>query len=309
MLFTHVSVMAREVIDFLRPEPRKRYLDGTLGGGGHTEQILIHSSPSGQVLGLDLDDEALAAARQRLSEFGDRLVVQQANFAAAAAVLSEIGWQSVDGIVLDLGLSSHQLESRERGFSFRGEAKLDMRMDRGQALDAYQIVNAFSVSELERILRKYGEEPQARRIALAIASERKMKTITTTQELAEIVARVKRRGGRDHHPATQTFQALRIAVNQELENIDCFLEHGYELLQPKGRMVVISFHSLEDRRVKTAFRKWNRDCICAPKTPTCQCGWSRKVKLLTTRPLSPSPSEIEANPRARSAKLRAVERI
>ena len=301
--------MAREVIDFLGPEPRKRYLDGTLGGGGHTEQILILSTPNGQVLGLDLDDEALAAARQRLSGFGDRLVVRQANFAAAAAMLSEIGWQSVDGIVLDLGLSSHQLESRERGFSFRGEAKLDMRMDRGQALDAYQIVNAFSVSELERILRKYGEEPQARRIALAIASERKMKTIKTTGELAEIVERVKGRGGRDHHPATQTFQALRIAVNQELENLDRFLGHGYELLQPKGRMVVISFHSLEDRLVKTAFRKWNRDCICAPRTPTCQCGWSRKVKLLTARPLSPSPSEIEANPRARSAKLRAVERI
>ena len=302
--------MAREVIDFLRPEPRKRYLDGTLGGGGHTEQILIHSSPNGQVLGLDLDDEALAAARQRLSWIsGIASWLRQANFAAAAAILSEIGWQSVDGIVLDLGLSSHQLESRERGFSFRGEAKLDMRMDRGQALDAYQIVNAFSVSELERILRKYGEEPQARRIALAIASERKMKTIKTTEELAEIVARVKGKGGRDHHPATQTFQALRIAVNQELENLDRFLEHGYELLQPKGRMVVISFHSLEDRLVKTAFRKWNRDCICAPRTPTCQCGWSRKVKLLTTRPLSPSPSEIEANPRARSAKLRAVERI
>jgi 16S rRNA (cytosine1402-N4)-methyltransferase len=284
-------------------------LDGTLGGGGHTEQILIHSSPNGRVLALDLDDEALAAARQRLSGFGDRLVVRQANFAAAAAILSEIGWQSVDGIVLDLGISSHQLESRERGFSFRGEAKLDMRMDRGQALDAYQIVNAFSISELERILRKYGEEPQARRIALAIASERKMRTIKTTEELAEIVARVKGRGGRDHHPATQTFQALRIAVNQELENLNRFLEHGYELLHPGGRMVVISFHSLEDRLVKTAFRKWNRDCICAPRTPTCQCGWSRKVKLLTTRPLSPSPSEIEANPRARSAKLRAVERI
>ena len=225
--------MAREVIDFLRPEPRKRYLDGTLGGGGHTEQILIHSGPNGRVLGLDLDDEALAAARQRLSGFGDRLVVRQANFAAAAAILSEIGWQSVDGIVLDLGLSSHQLESRERGFSFRGEAKLDMRMDRGQALDAYQIVNAFSVSELERILRTYGEEPQARRIAVAIASERKMKTIKTTAELAEIVARVKGRGGRDHHPATQTFQALRIAVNQELENLDRFWSTVTNFFSPR----------------------------------------------------------------------------
>ena len=309
MVFMHVSVMAREVIDFLRPQPRKRYLDGTLGGGGHTEQILIHSGPDGRVLGLDLDDEALAAVGQRLTGFGDRLMVRQANFAAAGAILSEIGWPPVDGIVLDLGISSHQLESRERGFSFRGGARLDMRMDRHQALDAYQIVNAFAVSELERILRKYGEEPQARRIALAIESERKMKAIKTTEELAEIVARVKGKGGRDHHPATQTFQALRIAVNQELENMDRFLEKGYELLQPKGRMVVISFHSLEDRLVKTAFRKWNRDCICPPRTPMCQCGWSRKVKLLTTRPLSPSPGEIETNPRARSAKLRAVERI
>src|SRR5262249_9256177 len=171
MVFTHVSVMAREVIDFLRPEPRKRYLDGTLGGGGHTEQILIQSSPDGQVLGLDLDDEALAAAAERLKGFGNRLVMRQANFTAAWGGFAEIGWQWVDGIVLDLGISSHHVASPERGFSFRGGAQLDMRMDRRQSLDAYQIVNVFSVSELERILREYGEEPQARRIALAIASE------------------------------------------------------------------------------------------------------------------------------------------
>lgn len=309
MLFAHVSVMAREVMEFLRPEPRRRYLDGTLGGGGHTEQILMQSSPDGEILGLDLDDEALAAARQRLAGFGNRLVVRQANFAAAKAILSEIGWDAVDGIVLDLGVSSHQLESRERGFSFRNGARLDMRMDRRQSLDAYEIVNAFSVTELERILRQYGEEPQARRIALAIASERKLKAITTTAELAAIVERVKGGQRRDHHPATQAFQALRIAVNRELENLDRFLEDGYELLQPLGRMVVIAFHSLEDRRVKNAFRKWNQNCICPPRTPICQCGWSRKVKLLTTRPLSPSAGEIEANPRARSARLRAVERI
>lgn len=309
MLFAHVSVMAREVKEFLRPEPRRRYLDGTLGGGGHTEQILMQSCPDGEVLGLDLDDEALAAARQRLAGFGNRLVVRQANFAAAKAILSEIGWHAVDGIVLDLGVSSYQLESRERGFSFRNGARLDMRMDRRQSLDAYEIVNAFSVTELERILRQYGEEPQARRIALAIASERKFKAITTTAELAAIVARVKRGQRRDHHPATQTFQALRIAVNRELENLDRFLEDGYELLQPPGRLVVITFHSLEDRRVKNAFRKWNQNCICPPRTPICQCGWSKKVKLLTTKPLSPSATEMKANPRARSARLRAVERI
>ena len=194
----------------------------------------MYSSPDGEVLGLDLDDEALAAARQRLTGFGDRLVARQANFAAAKAILSEIGWQSVDGIVLDLGISSHQLESQERGFSFRGEARLDMRMDRRQSLDAYEIVNAFSVAELERILRKYGEEPQARRIALAIGSERKIKAINTTEELAEIVARVKGRGRRDHHPATQTFQALRIAVNQELENLDRFLDNGLRTSSAQG---------------------------------------------------------------------------
>jgi 16S rRNA (cytosine1402-N4)-methyltransferase len=309
MLFTHVSVMAREVMDLLRPEARKRYLDGTLGGGGHAEEILIHSSPDGQVLGFDLDDEALDAARQRLSRFGDRLVLRQANFAAAGAILNEIGWLGVDGIILDLGVSSHQFEPPERGFSFRGKARLDMRMDRRQSLDAYQIVNTFSAPELERILRQYGEEPQGRRIALRIAAERKMKTIDTTEELADIVARIKGKRERGHHPATQTFQALRIAVNQELQNLERFLESGYELLEPKGRMVIISFHSLEDRLVKRAFRKWSRNCLCPPRTPTCQCGWSQKVKLLMTRPLSPSPSELDANPRARSAKLRAVERI
>ena len=301
--------MTREVMDLLRPETQKRYLDGTLGGGGHAEEILIRSSPDGQVLGLDLDDEALDATRERLPRFGDRLLLRQANFAVAGAILNEIGWSGVDGIVLDLGVSSPQFESRERGFSFRGKARLDMRMDRRQSLDAYQIVNTFSAPELGRILRQYGEEPQARRIALTIAAERKMKTIETTEDLADIVARIKGKRERGHHPATQTFQALRIAVNQELQNLERFLESGHELLKPKGRMVIISFHSLEDRLVKTAFRRWSRDCLCPPRTPTCQCGWSQKVKLLTTRPLSPSPSELEANPRARSAKLRAVERI
>ena len=309
MLFSHVSVMVAEVIYFLKPEPRKRYLDGTLGGGGHTEQILIQSSPDGQVLGLDLDDEALVATQKRLRDFGNRLVVRQANFAAAGAILAEIGWHSVAGVVLDLGVSSHQLASPERGFSFRGGAGLDMRMDRRQSLDASQIVNTFPVSELEKILRNYGEEPRARRIALAIASERRMKPITSTDRLAEIVARIKGTRSRTHHPATQTFQALRIAVNQELESLSRFLEGGYDLLQRNGRMVIISFHSLEDRLVKTTLRKWSRSCLCPPRTPTCRCGWSQKVRLLTAKPLSPSPGEVEANPRARSAKLRAVERI
>jgi 16S rRNA (cytosine1402-N4)-methyltransferase len=309
MLYEHAPVMLREVMEFLRPEAHKKYLDATLGGGGHAEQILLRSSPDGKVLGLDRDDEAIAVARQRLKDFGDRLVTRQANFTEGKRILKEIGWHQVDGVLLDLGLSSHQIGSRDRGFSFQLEARLDMRMDRRQSLDAYQVVNTFSVSELGQILREYGEEPRARRIALAIDARRKRKAIETTRELAEIVAGVagKRRGG--SHPATRTFQALRIAVNRELENLSGFLEDAYELLLAEGRMVVVSFHSLEDRLVKGAFRKWSRNCICPPRTPFCRCGWSQKARLLRPALSRPSEEEVCLNPRARSARLRAVERL
>ena len=306
MAFEHVPVLAREVIEFLKPEPGKRYLDGTLGGGGHTERLLIESSPDGLVLGLDRDDEALAAAQLRLSHFGARLSARQASFAAAGEILTELRWQSVDGAILDLGVSSHHLDAPERGFSFRSSARLDMRMDRRQRLDAYEIVNRYAAAELERILKIYGEEPRARRIASAIAAAR---PIETTGGLAALIARAK--GGRagDRHPATQSFQALRIAVNQELDHLESFLQNGYELLAPGGRLAVISFHSLEDRLVKSAFRKWSRDCLCPPRAPACACGWSRKAKLLTTKPVTPSAAECQSNPRARSAKLRVVERV
>jgi 16S rRNA (cytosine1402-N4)-methyltransferase len=306
MAFAHVPVLSREVIEFLKPETGKRYLDGTLGGGGHTEQILIESSPDGMVLGLDRDDEALAAARHRLGYFGARLVTRQASFAAAGEILAELKWHTVDGALLDLGVSSLQLDAPERGFSFRRSGRLDMRMDRGQALDAHEIVNGCSAAELEQILKLYGEEPRARRIAAAIVAAR---PIETTGELAALIARAK--GGRagDRHPATQSFQALRIAVNRELDHLERFLQNGYELLAPGARLAVISFHSLEDRLVKSAFRKWGRNCLCPPRVPECTCGWSRKTRLLAAKPLMPSAEESRSNPRARAAKLRVAERI
>lgn len=308
-MYSHVSVLVPEVTTLLGPRPGKRYFDGTLGGGGHAEQILIESSPDGQVLGLDRDDEALAAAQQRLRRFSSRLITRQASFADALDILSAIGWYRVDGVILDLGISSHQIDSLERGFSFRSNAALDMRMDRRQSVDARQILNGSSAEELERIFRVYGEEPQARRIARAIVDQRQTQPLETTGELVRVVESIKGRGRRDHHPATQVFQALRIAVNQELHHVERFLENGYEILRPAGKMAIISFQSLEDRMVKTAFRKWSRACLCPPRAPRCRCGWSQKVKLLTKKPIVPSPGEIAANPRARSAKLRAVERV
>ncbi len=293
----------------LNPGPGKRFLDGTLGGGGHSEQILIASDPDGQVIGLDRDDEALAAASQRLSRFGTRFVALQASFADARESLTQAGWDTVDGVILDLGVSSHQIDSPERGFSFRANARLDMRMDRRQPLDAAQIVNSYAESELEKIFRDFGEEPHARRLARAVVAERHLKAISTTEELAQLVARVKRGHQRDHNPATQVFQALRIAVNDELGGLQRFLDFGYEILRPQGRMAIISFHSLEDRLVKTAFRRWASTCLCPPRALTCRCGWSRKVKLITKKPLVASAQEIASNPRARSAKLRVVERV
>lgn len=309
MKFAHVPVLVREMVYFLKPQPGECYLDGTLGGGGHAEQILLHSSPDGKVLGLDRDEEAIAASRARLDAYRDRLTIRQAGFEQAREVLAELKWYQVDGVVLDLGVSTYQLDHPERGFSFQLNARLDMRMDRRQSLDAYDIVNTFSEAEIQRILRDYGEERQSRRIALAIAASRSKKPIETTAELAEIVIRAKGKPGQGHHPATQTFQALRIAVNRELESLQNFLADGYQLLRSGGRMVIISFHSLEDRLVKSTFRKWSRACLCPPQALRCRCGWSQKVKILTKKPVRPAPEEVQSNPRSRSAKLRAVARL
>lgn len=309
MDFAHASVLIQESMGLLKPRPGERYLDGTLGGGGHAEEILLRSSPDGRVLGLDWDEDALRAAAERLSRFGDRLTLRRANFAEATEILADINWSHVNGVLLDLGVSSHQFDAAERGFSFQAAAPLDMRMDRRQPLTALEIVNSFPESQIAKIISDYGEEPRARRIAAAIARERKDRAIETTIDLADLIVRVKGKRNRAHHPATQTFQALRIAVNRELEMLKSFLEYGYELLQPGGRMVIISFHSLEDRLVKTAFRKWSEECICPPRTLRCECGWSQKARRLTRKPIIASAEEVRANPRARAAKLRAVVRL
>jgi len=305
--FAHVSVLRREVSEWLRPEPGKRYLDGTLGGGGHAEEILIRSSPDGQVLGLDRDAEAIAAATRRLQRYDKRLVARQASFADAIPIMAEIGWSGAHGAVLDLGISSYQIDTPERGFSFRGDAPLDMRMDRRQALDAGQILNTASADELEQIFRDYGEEPDARRIVRAIVAERRRAPIHMTGELVKIIESVKRGKRRDHHAATQVFQGLRIAVNQELQHLEKFMETGFDCLLPHGRMAIISFHSLEDRIVKTFLadraktRGGSRHAPEPRRAPT-------TFQVLTKRPLTADEDEIAANPRARSAKLRAAER-
>lgn len=317
MSYVHQPVMLREVLEILAPKPARRYLDATVGGGGHAGEILRLSSPDGALLGLDCDDQAIAAAGRALARFGERVTLRRSGFDRAREVLDEVGWPGVDGLLLDLGLSSHQLDAPERGFGFQSDARLDMRMDRRRPVDAHELVNSLPVVELERIIRDFGEEPRARRIASAINARRRTEAIDSTRQLAETVARAMsgsfrraRKAGRPAtHPATRTFQAVRIAVNRELESLDTFLESAYELLCAKGRLVIISFHSLEDRLVKRAFRRWGLDCVCPPRVPACVCGWARKATAITKRPRVPSEEEVRANPRARSARLRAVERL
>ena len=317
MSYAHQPVMLREVLEILAPEPARRYLDATVGGGGHAREILRGSSPDGVLLGLDWDDQAIDAAGRALARFGDRVILRRSEFTEAREALDEAGWSGVDGMLLDLGLSSHQVDTPERGFGFRNDARLDMRMDRSRSMDARELVNTLPVADLERLIREFGEEPQARRIARAIDAQRSKGAIDSTRLLAETVARAAGGAGRrprgartpPTHPATRTFQAVRIAVNRELENLERFLETAYELLRAGGRLVIISFHSLEDRLVKRAFRKWGLDCVCPPRMPACVCGWGRKTTALTRKPRVPTSEEVQANPRARSARLRAVERI
>ncbi len=311
MEWKHLPVMDREVIEYLGCRSGRIYVDGTVGGGGHAAEILKASSPSGRLIGIDRDDDALKAAKDFLKVFGDRATLVKANFRDLKTVLGGLGVREVDGVLLDLGVSSFQLESPERGFSFRFDSRLDMRMDKGQKTSAYELVNGLEETELTRIFREYGEEREARRVARAIVRERGKRPVETTGELVRIVLEAipKRFQTRNIHPATKVFQALRIAVNDELGSLKQGLLAGMEALGKGGRMAVISFHSLEDRIVKNTFRAFSTGCVCPPKIPICICGRKPEAKILTKKALTPSEDEVEKNPRSRSAKLRAVEKL
>ena len=309
--FSHLSVLPEEVLALLDPAPGGVYLDGTVGGGGHARLILEASAPDGRLIGLDRDPSALHKAAEVLAPFGDRVVLRHRNFTDAAGVLAELGISDLDGMLLDLGVSSHQLDEASRGFSFRGEAPLDMRMDPTGGQTAADVVNAAAAEELVRIFREYGEERFAGRIARRIVQVRQQQPLTTTRQLAELV-RDTVPGGKVPariHPATRVFQALRIHVNQELDHVSRGIATAIDLLKPGGRFVVISFHSLEDRIVKRFFQEEAKGCICPPRLPACVCNHRPRLEVLTRKGVRASEAEVEANPRARSAVLRAVRRI
>lgn len=307
----HEPVLFGEVLESLNLRPGGIYVDGTLGGGGHAGGILAATSPDGILVGIDRDDDALAESGRVLEPFGRRAILVKGNYADLKDILAGLGIDRVDGIVLDLGVSSHQLEAAERGFSFSRPAPLDMRMDREASTTARDLVNRADARELERILRDYGEEMLAGRIARAIVERRKAAPIQTTDELAGIIASAmpaRMRHGRIH-PATRSFQALRIAVNDELKSLARGIASGIDSLREGGRFSVITFHSLEDRMVKDLFRDASRGCTCPADLPVCACGGKPRIRVLTRKPIRPGEEEMARNPRARSAKLRTAERI
>jgi 16S rRNA (cytosine1402-N4)-methyltransferase len=288
------------------------YVDGTLGAGGHAWGILEASSPDGRLLGLDVDPQALTLAQEKLASFGERAILAQASYTSLAEQLKALDWAAVDGILLDLGVSSMQLDTPERGFSFLADAPLDMRFDPRSRRTAAELVNELPERELADIIYQYGEERNARQVARAIVRAR---PLSSTRQLAQVVARVTSGGASGIHPATRTFQALRIAVNQELERLEEVLPLAISALRkgtaeyPAGRLAVIAFHSLEDRLVKQYFRREGRDCLCPPRQPICTCGHRAILRELTRQPIRPQDEEIKQNPRARSARLRIVERL
>lgn len=311
MEFNHTSVLLAETIENLNIRPEGIYVDGTLGGGGHAYEVLKRLSGKGRLIGIDQDADAIAAAGERLKKFADRLTIIRSNYANMKAELEHIGITGVDGIVLDLGVSSFQLDTPERGFTYRVEdAPLDMRMDQRASISARDIVNDYSEGELYRIIRDYGEDRFAKNIAKHIVAARKQGPIETTGQLNEIIAaaipkKVAKTGG---HPAKRTYQAIRIACNHELDVLRDHLDEMIGLLNPGGRICIITFHSLEDRIVKTIFKNSENPCTCPPDFPVCVCGNVSKGSVITRKPILPTDGEMDSNPRSKSAKLRVFEK-
>jgi 16S rRNA (cytosine1402-N4)-methyltransferase len=308
----HLPVMVDEVLETLAPVPGSLQIDATVGGGGHSRRILAANSPDGRLLGLDADQAAIARSRERLAEFGGRVTLRQVNFEELATVAAEEGFAPADGILFDLGLSSNQLNDHERAFSFRAEGPLDMRFDTSRGTPASTLVAELDEKELGDLFRRFGEEPHARRIARAIVEHRRHEPIETGAQLADVVARaapVPPRGRRRVHPATRVFQALRIAVNRELETLPLALAGALDTLRADGRLAVISYHSLEDRIVKRFIAAERRGCICPPEVPICVCGHSPRLAPIGPQPRRPTEAEIARNPRARSALLRSARRL
>ena len=311
MAFEHKSVLLEETIDSLMVKPDGIYVDGTLGGGGHASEVCRRLGEGGRLIGIDQDADVIRAASERLKPYGDHVTVVRSNYVNIAQILSDLGIEKVNGIYLDLGVSSYQLDTAERGFTYRDEnAPLDMRMDQRNTKTAADIVNTYTESDLYRIIRDYGEDKFAKNIAKHIVKRREEKPIETAGELTEVIKaaipmKVRATGG---HPAKRTFQAIRIELNQELEVLKNSIDTMIDLLAPGGRLSIITFHSLEDRIVKNRFRTNENPCICPPGFPVCMCGKKSKGKVITRKPILPSEVEMEENPRAKSAKLRVFER-
>ncbi|NLZ81799.1 MAG: 16S rRNA (cytosine(1402)-N(4))-methyltransferase RsmH [Clostridiales bacterium] len=312
MLFEHKSVLLKETIENLKIKPDGIYVDGTLGGGGHAFEVCKHLSENGRFIGIDQDEAAIKAASEHLKEYQDKVTIVRSNYSEMGQVLKSLNIKGVDGILLDLGVSSYQLDNADRGFTYREEdAPLDMRMDQRQTLTAKDIVNEYSEFDIYRIIRDYGEDKFAKNIAKHIVKAREEKQIETTGELIELIKhaipmKIRAVGG---HPAKKTFQAIRIELNQELEVLTNSLDNMIELLNPGGRICIITFHSLEDRIVKTRFRNNEKPCICPPDFPICVCGKKSKGHVVTRKPIIPSEEEIEGNKRSKSSKLRAFEKL
>jgi len=310
MAFEHYSVLYKECLDALQLKKDGIYIDGTLGGGGHSEGILEHLT-TGKLMGVDQDPDALVAAKARLERFGDAFIPYRSNFSNVKEVLNQLGIEKIDGILLDLGVSSYQLDTPERGFSYNHDAPLDMRMDPSAKWSAYDVVNTYTAKELEQIIKDYGEDNWARRIANFIVDARQIKPVKTTHELVDIIkAAIPKKARMDGpHPAKRTFQAIRIEVNKELEIIPKTINDVVPCLNTGGRIAIITFHSLEDRLVKNAFRDLSKTCVCPPSMPICICNTVQLLNVITRKPIIPSDEELEVNPRSRSAKLRVAQKV